>query len=53
MAILNLSPFDATVYAELQKLPRTTTIKQFCTEAICTKLGIPAPKPLKRGAPVK
>ena len=53
MAILNLSPFDDRVKAELDKLPRSTTIKQFCTEAICAKLGIPVPAPLRRGAPQK
>lgn len=53
MAILNLSPFDDRVKAELDKLPRSTTIKQFVTEAICAKLGIPAPAPLKRGAPAR
>ena len=53
MAILNLSPFNDEVYAELQKLPRTTTIKQFCTEAIAEKLGIPVPAQPLRGAPRK
>lgn len=53
MAILNLSLFDDHVKAELDKLPRSTTIKQFVTEAICEKLGITAPEPLKRGAPAR
>lgn len=53
MAILNINPFDDGVMAKLRELPRSTTLKQFITEAICAKLGIPAPKPLKRGAPTK
>lgn len=51
MAILNINPFDDGVNAELQKLPRTTTIKQFVTEAICAKLGIPVPPKPQRGRP--
>lgn len=50
---LQISGFDDGVYAELQKLPRTTTIKQFCTEAIAEKLGVPVPAQPKRGAPAK
>lgn len=53
MAILNLFPFDDRVKAELDKLPRSTTIKQFVTEAICEKLGIESPAPMKRGAPLR
>ena len=54
MAVLNISPFDADVYAAMQKrIPRNITIKQFVTEAICEKLRVPIPAQPKRGAPKK